>query len=565
MLSDIKIKELNSFIKELTTEQINWASGYLAGRASVAESSVSNALQIENNSKKISILFGTETGNSKKLANKLATNLKAAGYPSKVISMDQYKVTDLKKEEYLFLITSTHGEGEPPAGAKKFYDYIHSETLQLSNIKYSVLALGDSSYPQFCQTGKDFDSKFSNHQAESIYPIAEADVDFDEVATQWISAVVHQLKNTTSTVAKSVTVVETKSSGKKFYHGKIATSINLNDSGSNKETYHIEIESEEQVDYLPGDALALIPKNSTDVVNKILNTFGIDGSEIINYNKKENSIKHFLINDINVRYLSIKNVQAYAKIVDEKIPEIRIDLLDLLHIYPLKNKEQITQVIEILNPISPRMYSISSAPSAHDGEVHITVSKNTFVTESGKGFGLCSEYLSMLKEGDEINFYISRNNQFRLPDEDKPIILIGPGTGIAPMRSFLAERDATGSSGKNWLFFGEQHFTTDFLYQTEIQNYLETGLITHFHAAFSRDQETKIYVQDRIKEHGQLFFEWIEEGAYIYISGTKDPMSMDVSKAIIDVISGHGNMNKENAEKYFEQLVEDGRYLADVY
>jgi sulfite reductase (NADPH) flavoprotein alpha-component len=564
MLSELKIKELQNFLTELSQEQINWASGYLAGRASVLNTPLETTASIET-PKKISIVYATETGNSKKLATKFSSLLKASGFVNKVTSLEQYKVADLKKEEYFFVISSTHGEGEPPAAAKKFYDYIHSEKLELSNIKFSVLALGDSSYPLFCQTGKDFNDRLHGLQATAIFPLAEADVDFDEVANTWMENIVGVLKSTKNTTSASVVAKPIASSTKKFYNGKISTSINLNDRGSNKETYHLEIQVDEEVHYLPGDALALVPKNNIDLVNKIIDKISIDPNTEVTFNKNTGTLISLLTNVINVKYLSIKIVQEYSKIVEEKIPETRIDLLDLLHIYPLKNKEQFFEVLAILNPIAPRMYSISSSPIAHAGEIHITVSKNTYQIESGVGFGFCSEYISTLNEGDDLTFYISKNNQFRLPAHDQPIILIGPGTGIAPMRSFLAHRDATGATGENWLFFGEQHFASDFLYQTEIQNYIDTGLLTHFNAAFSRDQQEKIYVQHRILEQGEKVFSWIQKGATIFISGTKDPMSIDVSNAITQVISKYGNLSIEESKSYFDQMVEDGRYLADVY
>jgi sulfite reductase (NADPH) flavoprotein alpha-component len=251
--------------------------------------------------------------------------------------------------------------------------------------------------------------------------------------------------------------------------------------------------------------------------------------------------------------------------VQQEIPATKIDLLDLLKIYSVKDSNQFIDVLKILEPIAPRLYSISSSPEAHPGEVHITVAKNCFKINDEVKHGLASEFLSLLDEENELQFYISPNNNFRLPQEDSNVIMIGPGTGIAPFRSFLWERDSTGASGKNWLFFGEQHFISDFLYQTEIQNFVETNLLTKIDTAFSRDQPEKIYVQHKIQKNGAEFFEWLEAGSYVYLCGAKEPMSKDVEHTIVNIIEQFGERSKQEAQQYLENLKETGRYLMDVY
>jgi sulfite reductase (NADPH) flavoprotein alpha-component len=242
----------------------------------------------------------------------------------------------------------------------------------------------------------------------------------------------------------------------------------------------------------------------------------------------------------------------------------RIDLVELLETYPVSG-DQFLEVIKILEPIAPRLYSIASSPEAHSGEVHITVAKNSFYVNDEKKYGLASDFLSHFTTDDKLDFYIHPNNQFRLPEEDKNIIMIGPGTGIAPFRSFIAERDATGASGKSWLFFGEQHFTSDFLYQTEIQNWFETGSLTKVNLAFSRDQPEKIYVQHKMLQHGAEFFEWLNAGSYVYVCGAKEPMSVDVEQTLLQIIEQFGDRSKDEAIKYLDDMKEDGRYIKDVY
>jgi sulfite reductase (NADPH) flavoprotein alpha-component len=258
-------------------------------------------------------------------------------------------------------------------------------------------------------------------------------------------------------------------------------------------------------------------------------------------------------------------VKQYAAIVQQDIPETKIGLLDLLKIYPVKDSRQFEDVVNILEPITPRLYSISSSPEAHSGEVHITVAKDTFCVNEEWKYGLCSDHLAVLPVNSEIEFYVHKNSQFKLPEADKNIILIGPGTGIAPFRSFLAERDATGATGNNWLLFGEQHFASDFLYQTEIQGWAQTGVLTKVNVAFSRDQADKVYVQHKMRKHGHAFFEWLESGAYVYICGKKDPMSTDVENTILEIIETYGARSTAEALVYLDQLKEQGRYLKDVY
>jgi len=390
-------------------------------------------------------------------------------------------------------------------------------------------------------------------------------VDYDTEADEWFSKVIHVL-NEPSQPASSLSSkpVIKKTSGKKIHTGKLLAHINLNDIGSSKQTFHIEIESE-NVQYSPGDSIGIIPENKNEVVEKILTITGIDPETNIDYKDELISVNDLLHKKLNILNLPERVVKKYAAIIQQEIPSTKIDLADLLKIYSVKDPDQFIEVIKILEPIAPRLYSISSSQEAHPGEVHITVAKNCFKVNDELKYGLASEFLSLLNEENELQFYIHPNNQFRLPDEDKNIIMIGPGTGIAPFRSFLWERDSTGASGKNWLFFGEQHFLSDFLYQTEIQNFVETNLLTKIDTAFSRDQPEKIYVQHKMWKHGAEFFEWLQSGSYIYLCGAKEPMSVDVERTILKIIEHFGERSADEAQQYFDNIKEEGRYLIDVY
>jgi sulfite reductase (NADPH) flavoprotein alpha-component len=268
---------------------------------------------------------------------------------------------------------------------------------------------------------------------------------------------------------------------------------------------------------------------------------------------------------LNISFLPDRVVKKYAAIIKQEIPETKISFGDLLRVYPVKDAVQFDEVLQILEPITPRLYSIASSPEAHNGEVHLTVARDTFVINDEVKYGLCSDCLSQWPVDSTIEFYVHHNDQFRLPAEDKDVIMIGPGTGIAPFRSFIAHRDTVGAQGKNWLFFGDQHFVTDFLYQSEIQSWLETGVLTRVNVAFSRDQQQKIYVQHKMKKHGKEIFNWLESGAHVYLCGAKEPMSVDVENTILEIIQLEGNFSAEKAEEYLNVLKEQGRYLKDVY
>jgi sulfite reductase (NADPH) flavoprotein alpha-component len=345
----------------------------------------------------------------------------------------------------------------------------------------------------------------------------------------------------------------------------VLTNINLNDRGSNKTTWHIEIAAD-GVEYEPGDSIGVVPENPTLSVEKILSlSKGINAGKTIDYKKESYTIFGLLKYKLNTSHLITAVIKRYAAIVGQEIAETKMDLVDLLQAYPVKDAAQFEEVLGILNPMAPRLYTMASSPAAHSGEVHTIVAKDIFTVNGQRKFGVCSSWLGSLKVNTPIHFFVQKNKRFRLPATDKDIIMIGPGTGIAPYRSFLAERDALGATGRNWLFFGEQHFTTDFLYQTELQNWFETGVLTKISLAFSRDQPEKIYVQHRMQEQGAELYSWIQSGAHVYLCGKKDPMSVDVEHTLLAIIEKFGEKTKEEAKEYFQQMQAEGRYSEDVY
>ncbi|HLL42459.1 MAG TPA: flavodoxin domain-containing protein [Segetibacter sp.] len=570
MLQESKLKTLIDYLSTLTHEETIWVNGYLSGMLSNGKAVTQlqpTAAETKPVTNKITIAYGTETGNSKKLASEFAAKAKKNGINAKVISLDQYRLNDLPKEEYFLSIVSTHGEGDPPAAAKKFYDHIHTNGFKLDKLKYGVLALGDASYPLFCTAGENVDKQLEKLGGKRIIPLQKCDVDYENEAEGWFSQVLQQLSAKVPSANTQVVATPTilkKTTGKKIYNGTILTNINLNDRGSNKETHHIEIAADD-IEYLPGDSLGVIPENPFRIVEPIVELLNIDRRKTFTFRSEEVTAFDLLKKKLNIFYLPERVVSKYANLVGQDIPSTKIALLDLLKIYPLKDNSQFDELIEILEPIAPRLYSISSSPEAHSGEVHITVARDKFHVNDEWKCGLCSDYLSQLPADSNIEFYIHKNNSFRLPADDKDIIMIGPGTGIAPFRSFLAQRDATGATGRNWLFFGDQHFVTDFLYQTELQNWKEAGTLTKINLAFSRDQKEKIYVQHKMLQNGEEFYNWINNGASIYVCGAKEPMSADVEDTLMQIVEKFGNKTIEEAVQFVEQMKEEDRYLKDVY
>jgi len=573
MLTTPRLKTLQDLIAGATKEELIWLSGYLAGVVaqtgveSVPVGTLPAAQEPEAPAKpsvgKITIAYGTETGNSKKLATDFAARAKKKGINAKLVGLEQYRLTDLAKEEYFFTVISTQGDGEPPASAKKFYDHIHREPLQLGQLKFGVLALGDTSYPLFCKAGEDVDQQLNRIGGQRIVNLQKCDTDYEIEAGNWFDSILQKLLSAGAPAAGAPATTVRKPTGKKIFTGTVLNNVNLNDIGSGKQTYHLEIAAE--AEYQPGDSIGITPENPNDVVEAILSLTGVAPAHKVTYRDEELSVSDVLRKKLNVIFLPERVVKKYASIVRQDIPETRIGLLDLLKIYPVKDAAQFLEVVGILEPTAPRLYSISSSPEAHGGEIHITVTKDTFVVNGETKHGLCSDALSQLSTDHSLDFYIHRNSQFKLPAEDKDVIMIGPGTGIAPFRSFLAERDATGASGKNWLFFGDQHFTTDFLYQTEIQNWIQTGVLTRMNTAFSRDQKEKVYVQHKMHRHAEELYKWLEEGAHLYICGAKEPMSVDVENALLSIIREQGKKNAAQAESYLNELIEAGRFVKDVY
>jgi sulfite reductase (NADPH) flavoprotein alpha-component len=569
MLTEQKLQSFKNIIHESSRDEIIWMSGYLAGiseKNTIAAPPISTENIISTEKLTISVLYGTETGNSKKVASKLASVLKGKQHKVTLKALDQYNADNLKKESLVFIVMSTHGDGEPPAAAKRFYDHLYNQQHDFSKLKYAVLALGDSSYPLFCKAGEDVDLKLKEFGARPVLPVEKSDLDIYAVSDAWINNVVNNLPTVANSLLPKPQPKHAAQNGKRFYKGVVKTHINLNDRGSLKETFHIEIGTDEAIYYLPGDALGIVPPNADEDVLEIISLLSANKHQTIDYKNETIELFDLFKTRLNILYMPLRIVEKYAKLIQSELPSVRLDLRNILALYPFNKDVSLEDFIAILEPITPRLYSISSSPYAHgNNEIHITVGRNKFLVNDKTKYGFCSSHFAGLNDGDEVTFYINENDRFHLPAPEKDVVMIGPGTGIAPFRSFIFHRDDEGASGRNWLFFGDQHFHTDFLYQSEMLSFFETGSLTKINTAFSRDQKEKLYVQHRMLQQSKELFSWIENGAYVYICGCKNTMAKDVEATLIEIISSGKNINNEEAKTYLNQLEEEGRYAKDVY
>ena len=584
-----QVKLLNELLPKLTIEQKIWLNGYLSAPQATLEAIVEQAPPAAQPvTKTITILYGSQTGNSQGLAEKYAAALKAQQVDVTVSSLGKFKASNLKKINNLLLIVSTHGEGDPPDQAIQFYEFLHSKRApKLEHLQYSVLALGDSSYEFFCKTGKDFDEQFAKLGATRMAPRIDCDVDYDDAAAQWFSAVQQEfLQQTTSGTSTSAQnegaqVLEASTySRKNPFYAEVLENMNLNGRGSNKETRHLELSIEgANFQFEPGDSIGILPENDEQLVNALLTALQFDSETEVTVFDETISIKDALQKKLEITVLSkplLEKIAAYtehkefSKLFEEpnawKAYAKGRDLLDLVEAFtPFTWSAQ--QFVELLRKIPARLYSIASSQKANSEEVHLTIGKVSYETAGRQRLGVCSGSVAeRIQIGDTLPIYVHKNPNFRLPENNEtPIIMIGAGTGVAPYRAFLEEREELGIEGKAWLIFGDQHFVTDFLYQTDWQRWLADGTLSHMHVAFSRDTDKKVYVQHKLLENAASFYEWLEQGAVIYVCGDEKSMASDVDATIHRIIEQQGQKTPEEAKAYVNELKQQKRYQRDVY
>ncbi|MDK6298693.1 assimilatory sulfite reductase (NADPH) flavoprotein subunit [Staphylococcus caprae] len=605
--------QINELLQTLTPDQKVWLSGYLianqqsnvANEETSLNGTTSSTPSVEQKTEEmlqekepevipqkrsITILYGSETGNAQGLAEIFEERLSDIGNEVTLKSMDDFKPKDLKKVEDLFIITATHGEGDPPDNAVELHEYIHGRKApKLDGVRFSVLALGDQTYEFFCQTGKDFDNRLAELGAERIYDRVDCDVDYDEDAEKWMANVINAIDSTPADTDSEQVVSESIKSAKEKkysksnpYDAEVLTNINLNGRGSNKETRHVELLLDNfGEEYEPGDCLVVLPQNDPALVDLLISTLGWspDTQVLINddgdtLNLEEALTSHFEITKLTKPLIEnaatfFDNEELSEKVQDKAWIQNYIegrDLIDLLNDFATTDLQP-ENMYQLLRKLPPREYSISSSYKATPDEVHITVGAVRYNAHGRDRTGVCSvQFAERIQEGDTVPIYLKRNPNFKFPqNEETPVIMIGPGTGVAPFRSYMQEREELGFKGNTWLFFGEQHFTTDFLYQTEWQEWLNDGTLSKLDVAFSRDTDQKVYVQHKIAENSEQFNQWIENGGAIYVCGDESKMAKDVHLAIREVLMKEQNLSEEDAEEYLKQLKRDKRYQRDVY
>ncbi len=578
-----QVQWLNGFLPNLQPDQLTWMEGFIGGlRASKGGVATTSAVTPE-----LTVLFGSESGNSEGLADQTVKTATKSGFKAKAVSMADINPAKLKGIENLLVIVSTWGEGDPPENSVDFVSILMSDKApQLSGTRFSVLSLGDTSYEHFCKTGIDVDARLEALGAQRIYDRKDCDVDFDDDYAAWstgalaaLSALVTVAPAASPSSAAPVTAT-VKYSRKNPFPSELNERVLLNGRGSAKETIHLEFNLEGSgLTYEAGDALAVIPHNAQDVVDAILGATQLDGSSTVTLKDGECSLGDALTRKLDATAISLPVLKRYNEIAqDDKLAALITnkealkeytwgrEIIDVLTDFPAKSITA-DQLAGTMRKLPPRLYSIASSPKAHPGEVHLTVGVVRYDSNGRERKGVCSTYLAdRIKEGNAIDVFVTANKHFKVPaNPDAPLIMVGPGTGIAPFRAFIEERQATGAKGKNWLIFGDQHYLTDFLYQTEWQNYLGDGVLTKLDVAFSRDQAEKVYVQDRMRENGNELYTWLEEGASFCVCGDASRMAHDVDQALHDIIAQEGNMSEAAAADYVKQLKADKRYVRDVY
>lgn len=584
-LSDEQQLQLNQVLSTLNTQQLAWVSGYLYGLSQSGVQSVATSAAVAAPSGSLTILYGSQTGNAKGVASAIKAQAEARGLPVTLTSMADYKPKQLKKESHLLVVVSTYGEGEPPESAVDLFEQLKKGKVgKLDGLKFAVLGLGDSSYEFFCQTGKDFDDFLSKAGAERIHELASLDVDYQDAAKVWGEQAVAAVATTLSAGAATASVAGSVQAavGHSQYHkenpfpARLSVNQKITGRDSTKDIRHIEINLEESgITYQPGDALGIWFDNDADLVGEVLALTGLSGDEATAQGPLRAALtRHFELTRLHGGFITgLADISGNAALKDLAGDKAQVNALvasaqvvDVLKRFPATLTAE--QLVKLLRPLTPRLYSIASAQSEVEEEVHLTVGVVRYPQEDGtvRSGGASSYLADRLAEDAEVRVFVEHNDNFRLPaNPDTPVIMVGPGTGIAPFRAFMQEREAQGAEGKNWLFFGNPHFTQDFLYQVEWQRYVKSGLLSKISLAFSRDQANKIYVQDRLREAGLELYQWLEAGAHFYVCGDANHMAKDVQEALLDVISDHGHKSREEAEEYLSELRRAKRYQRDVY
>ena len=597
--SDEQKQLISNLISSFSVEQVYWLGGFLSGVttaqsnalpwASLTDSTPakSGALTTSSDTDKppLMILVGSRSGHGEEIAENARRLALSQGFDPVLKDMSQHAPHEMVKAENVLIIVSTHGDGIAPIEAEDLYQYLHNgDSPDLKHMNYTVCALGDSSYQLYCQTGKDFDTRLEALGGTRVYPRVDCDVDFEDPAEEWIKGALASFaeiapppKGQTGHTASAQTPDVTYSRKNPFV-ATLLKRILLNGRGSQKETYHLELSLEGSgLEYQPGDALGVYGVNHEILVNNIIEALALNPHDEVSTHEGPRQLVTALTHMYELSVISIEVLKAYAALTphealtsllndSDKLQDYLYgrDILDMLTDFPAAELTADT-LVGVLRKMPARLYSIASSAQLHPSEVHLTVSAVRYELNERKHLGVCSTFLAdHVALGSKIPVYIDKNKGFKLPDDpDTPIIMVGPGTGVAPFRAFVEERTVQGGD-KNWLFFGDQHFTTDFLYQLEWQRYIKKNKL-RLDVAFSRDQKDKIYVQHRMQEQSGDLYDWIKRGAHFYVCGDEKRMAKDVHQALIELFKTEGRMSSEKAEECVRNMQKSRRYQTDVY
>lgn len=580
-------------IEGLDVAALHWLSGYVAGIAAQRQTSgktatIESANTAPEAQARLTVLYGSQTGNAKRLAEELGRRATSAGLAVRVIRADAYPTRELKQERLLYVVISTQGDAEPPDDARALIEFLGSARApKLEELRYAVLGLGDSSYPQFCAIGRQVDERLASLGGQRLFAAAEADVDLETVTQPWLEQALQQAREqlkTSTPLAKVTTLRPARSTPAWHREQPFAAPLLLNQRitgrHSDRDIRHLELSLEGSgLRYSPGDALGIWPTQAPALVDAVLETLRLDGDAVVEAHGEEHPLRTWLTERRELTQLTRPFFAAHAErsghasLRELLAPASRDALsdlfshwqvLDLLRQHPVAWTPD--TLVAALRPLAPRLYSIASSQSVVGDEVHLTISHVHYQLDGETRWGAASRYLAGRTENETVPVFIEANERFHLPaDDSRDIIMIGPGTGIAPFRAFVQERTERGASGRNWLLFGNPHFESDFLYQVEWQQALKSGQLHRIYLAFSRDQAEKIYVQHRLREQAQRLYEWLDGGAHIYVCGDANRMAKDVHKALIQIVAEQGSRSTEDAEAWLNQLIQQGRYARDVY
>lgn len=587
-LNPQQLARLQAATTDFTPEQLAWVSGYFWGVLNPRSGADAVARAPERGSLGITLISASQTGNARRVAEALRDDLLAVNLNVNLVNAGDYKFKQIACEKLLVVVTSTQGEGEPPEEAVALHKFLFSKKApRLNNTAFAVFSLGDTSYEFFCQAGKDFDNKLAELGGERLLDRVDADVEYQTVAAQWRARIVDVLKSRTpvttpvpSVVSGAVNEIHTSPYTKEApLRASLSVNQKITGRNSEKDVRHIEIDlGDSGLCYQPGDALGVWYQNDPALVKEIVELLWLKGDEPVAVDGKllpltEALQWHFelTVNTAGIvkNYATLTRSEFLLPLVGDKAQlqhyAAATPIADMLRFSP--SQLDADALVGLLRPLTPRLYSIASSQAEVENEVHLTVGVVRYDIEGRARAGGASSFLAdRVDDEGEVRVFIEHNDNFRLPtNPETPIIMIGSGTGIAPFRAFIQQRAADEASGKNWLFFGNPHFTEDFLYQVEWQRYVKEGLLSRIDLAWSRDQKEKIYVQDKLRERGAELWRWINDGAHIYVCGDANRMAKDVEQALLEVIAEFGGMDLESADEYLSELRVARRYQRDVY